>query len=185
MEIALLAMRLPGISILIPTIHDMGVSAGLWVSAFEILAYDGKWAGPKQVKAMIGQGPWLTDQSRAIAVDLYEALYAARNAFMHGNEVTLADLHLGGQTQQSVMLPMIAPLIFRNALLGILGFIVPPRLDEVADQWLPYYWNQEPFERAMTNALTLVAQSVAELQRLNGDLEVLSEQSQDEASQMD
>jgi hypothetical protein len=70
----------------------MGRLIALWISAFEILAHDGKNSGLNQVcRFLEGLPPRGTLRraidGRTIRRWVYQRLYAARNDFLHGNEI--------------------------------------------------------------------------------------------------
>ncbi len=105
----------------------------MWVSAFEILAHDGRADLPR-VLALLDRAPWarqvLQARDRIVvygskrieiktntAGEIYSALNGVRNAFLHGNPVTPERLRLP-QCQESVLL-FAAPL-FRMALAAYL-----------------------------------------------------------------
>lgn len=119
------ASRMPGGSD--ATFYDAGRAVALWVSAFEILAHDGR-ADLTRVLRLLARAQWnssrLTPQDHVvrhrghslqtnIAGTIYEALYRARNDFLHGEPVTPATLRLT-KCQRSALL-FAAPL-FRVAL---------------------------------------------------------------------
>jgi hypothetical protein len=112
------------------TVYDFGRAIGSWISAFEILVHPGGATGRadfQKVVALLEATPWVSRFPRrfdignknkgSIASWLYRQMYHARNAFLHGNPVSLSDLLLapGGRG----MLNFCAPL-FRAALTSFL-----------------------------------------------------------------
>ena len=86
---------------------DAGLRLALWVSAFEVLFHAG-WVNKSTVQAALAGSPWdyskLTVSRYKLRVDrtktrrgtlvekIYEDLYNARNAFLHGNPVSARTL---------------------------------------------------------------------------------------------
>jgi hypothetical protein len=127
-------------------VNDLGTRIGLWVSAFEILCRpDDRTVNKTDVFSLLARAEWnegspLRDQKftarwqgREIPVTfpekVYDEIYAARNAFMHGNPVTEADLKLrcvpGGQ-----WLAALAPVLFNVALRSYLANELPEKASE-------------------------------------------------------
>lgn len=133
-EIACLAMRVPGIGTREPSIHDYGIGIALWVSAFEILSHPGN-AGVNLnvVLDVLSEYEWIDPKLRSnsfivnrkkkrgtFAQKLYFALYTARNAFLHGNRVTQGKLFpMCKPTGPSLL--ACAPLLYRVAVLKFLS----------------------------------------------------------------
>jgi hypothetical protein len=110
LEMARAASRMPGG--MDTTFYGEGRAVALWVSAFEILAHDGRHVDFKQVLSLLGRVPWLRDQLRVedrtvvyrrqpvqtnLAGFIYERLYRVRCDFLHGEAVTAATLKLDNQ----------------------------------------------------------------------------------------
>lgn len=110
-------------------IYDHGKHCSLWVSAFETLAHSGKKGGFEQVVKLIGDrqliDPKLRREKRIKLGDkkynlnaaqrLYRHLHRARNAFLHGNHLsirTFVPKHLA----KGIRLLDVAPLVFHTAL---------------------------------------------------------------------
>ncbi|MBB2692408.1 UNVERIFIED_ORG: hypothetical protein GGI63_003082 [Rhizobium esperanzae] len=114
------------------TIYDYGRSTALWVSAFEILAHPG--AGGKSELSTVytllesvsyisrlhklrrhKAHPYRGDKQkrRILACQLYGLIYKARNAFLHGNPVSVKTLRIPGR--QASLYQCAAPL-YRLAL---------------------------------------------------------------------
>jgi len=98
LDMARAASRMPGGTD--ATIFDRGRSIGMWVSAFETLAYDGG-ADIRRVVELLRRVPWyhreLRDPDRTLRAkklatnidgDIYGRLYHLRNQFLHGDPVT-------------------------------------------------------------------------------------------------
>jgi hypothetical protein len=112
--------------------HDAGRSAALWVSAFEILAHDGRYSDLGRVLFRLGQVQWLkptlTVQDRVVntregpvhtnlAGFIYGHLNKVRNDFLHGNSVTPETLKLEKSSKQ---VQWFAAPLFRLALTAFL-----------------------------------------------------------------
>lgn len=110
LDMARSASRMPGGSD--ASFYDAGRAVSLWVSAFEILAHDGKADLPR-VLALLGKVEWkrpkLQTKDKVVShgrgknrVEIptnvvgatYKALYAVRNKFLHGEPVEAATLTL-------------------------------------------------------------------------------------------
>ncbi len=147
LDMARAASRMPGGTD--ATIFDRGRSIGLWVSAFETLAYDGG-ADICRVVDLLRRAPWyhreLRDADRTLRArklltnidgDVYRRLLHLRNQFLHGDPVTPDDL---GLPMGREALRFAAPL-FRLALTAYLDlrFGEPP-FDALADhvEYGPY-----------------------------------------------
>ena len=151
LETAYVANRIPAVGSGHPTIHDIGVSIGLWVSAFEILSHPGNsrvnW---RDVFELLGRIEWLSrdigrrrfvmrnrlgepskDSNKKVqrfnlCQKLYGELYRARNDFLHGNRVRPANLFAHGGVGELTLL-YCAPIVYRVALAAYLD-IGPRRL---------------------------------------------------------
>jgi hypothetical protein len=145
LEIAFLASRLPAQGSGLPTIHDVGASLGLWVSAFEILCHPCigdvhqsnvldevvrfPWQGPKtrsrRYTVKIGKKrPPI--RGCLLAQRVTNDLYRARNDFLHGNRVSERNLY-PRKNSKSLMLLYSAPLIYRVLLSVQLSRFAFPR----------------------------------------------------------
>jgi hypothetical protein len=118
------------------SIYDFGTAASLWVSAFEILARPrAERAGLMSVLRLLGRYDWgnrvirrkayrLIYDRRPLSLNLVQRLYAdiynARNAFLHGNPVTPADLY-PFRRKGRIPITRFAPLLYKVALLCFLG----------------------------------------------------------------
>jgi hypothetical protein len=119
-----------------PTLYDLGRTAALWVSAFEILAHPRvDSSGLKYVYALFDRVTYLDRKvrrkkyaaymarakkpwpRRTLPCWLYGRLYRGRNAFLHGNPVGPKTLQPG---DLKVSLFWLAPCLFRLALTGAL-----------------------------------------------------------------
>lgn len=118
------------------TYYDVGRSMALLVSAFEILAHDGKSSDLTKVLAMIQGAPWLSAKSTAtthasalkkipgpldIGRAIYTHLYVARNDFLHGNPVAATRL----QTPKGKSLWQTACVLYRMLLASELALQMP------------------------------------------------------------
>jgi hypothetical protein len=135
--------------------HDAGRAVALWVSAFEILAHDGKRADLVRVLSLFNQPRWLRTELKAQdrevvhckkaiqtnrAGALYKRLYDVRNAFLHGEEVTPKTLTLE-PCKQSVLF-FAAPL-FRLALTAFLDLRIPEIATDDDGRWREM-WARKP-----------------------------------------
>lgn len=73
--------------------YDLGRLTALWISAFEILAHDGQNSDFNQVCRVLEGHPPRPELPRAsdgrtIRRWVYQKLYAARNDFLHGNDIS-------------------------------------------------------------------------------------------------
>jgi hypothetical protein len=134
LEMARAASRMPGGTD--ATFFDEGRAVALWVSAFEILAYDGRGVDVRRVLSLLGRVQWLTSKLKGkpvqtnLAGTIYKRLYIARSEFLHGNPVTPETLKLA-KRQQSVLF-FAAPL-FRLALTAFLDLHFSETLPDTAD----------------------------------------------------
>jgi hypothetical protein len=132
LEVAFQANRFPsdGLS----SINDVGTRIGLWVSAFEVLFHPGpsKSVNKRVVQDAIERIAFSDARLRrtnykivygrnstvfrvTFAAYLYDELYRARNAFLHGNPVTRRDLRVRRQ-RNGKMLAAIAPVLYNVGL---------------------------------------------------------------------
>lgn len=127
------AMAMPAVQGV--TIFDYGRQCALWISAFEILAhYDAgrNKADLTAVLQLLGKKPFLMRSLRQrrysltyrgqrskvqLPMKLYALLYGTRNAFLHGNPVTVSDLKLKWSGRPIFHF---APLLYRCALRNFL-----------------------------------------------------------------
>ncbi|RFB76613.1 hypothetical protein DYH55_19290 [Methylovirgula sp. 4M-Z18] len=133
LDMARAASKMPGGSD--ANLHDRGRSVALWVSAFEILAHDGR-ANLSKVLALLSKVDWkrpgLRNQDRTVLLRngkrrteiqtnlvgaTYKALYDVRNKFLHGEPVGVETLTLLSGRH---ILHFAAPM-FRLALTAYLG----------------------------------------------------------------
>jgi hypothetical protein len=124
------------------TLYDLGRSASLWVSAFEILAhprngksglgtvypllekvaYENKSIRERRYAAyMNGRKPW---PRRTRSSWLYGKLYLARCDFLHGNPISSKTLAIA---ESDIGLYWLAPVLYRIALTGALDLIPKKR----------------------------------------------------------
>jgi len=111
--------------------YDFGVGVALWVSAFEALAHPGRNGRSDlgTVLNLMSQAKFLDstlNRRRKIkwgnnprhgnaAGFLYWRLYESRNAFLHGNPVTVHDVLYKNRNQRA-LLTRVAPILFSVAL---------------------------------------------------------------------
>ncbi|CAA7600861.1 Hypothetical protein DEACI_1514 [Acididesulfobacillus acetoxydans] len=138
------------------SIHDFGSSIALWVSAFEILAHpeDGK-VDKTVVFELLRKAPsWYYEElldkrfevqtrkgklSATLVERLYDDLYNARNAFLHGNTIDVDVWRYKGKTIQ-IALENLAPVLYRTALMSYLGGPLPT--SETDDDIIRAYCDQ-------------------------------------------
>jgi hypothetical protein len=149
LEVAFQASRFPsdGFS----SINDIGTRIGLWVSAFEVLFHPQTGSVNKRIVQLaltrtrpndarlrrnLYRCTWGRPQQTfriAFPALVYDELYRARNAFMHGNPVTARDL-LFRQSRRYPPLLVLAPMIYNVALRAYIGATYPPLDDERLDE---------------------------------------------------
>lgn len=147
-------------------IFDHGKHCALWVSAFETLSHPGTRVGLKEVLELIGKRPLLDPRlSRRVkmiqkqgnngkrtfylnaAQRLYFRLYKARNAFLHGNRLSVRSF-VPGCLANGVRLLDAAPLVFYTALEAVVFKRPRPLLDEI-EEIFRYKFLEEAFGRAL------------------------------------
>ncbi len=133
------------------TIFDFGRIISLWVSAFECLVHPGRHRGVtiREVYSLLENVPWLDKRGshqryltrigrsrsrRNLACWIYNKIYNARNAFLHGNPVTQSTLKIQRSGRRLIYL---APPLYR---LGLTSF-----LQLKLDQTPPTLANSEAF----------------------------------------
>lgn len=174
LNMATVACQTPGV--VDTTMYDVGRIVALWVSAFEILAHPGpgrrvhfttvydlfesiryqdKNIGKKRYTALM---PRQKRTRGNLPRFVYGQLYEARNAFLHGNEVSYAILR---PRNSKSLLFHLAPPLYRLALASVLQIRrtdpIPPRSDAKAfgkyiTDDLDYYEGQQIVERAILRA---------------------------------
>lgn len=151
LEVAFHAARFPsdGLS----SINDAGTRVGLWVSALEILAHPGAGgkADKEKVQTVLGNAELRSKPLKrrryrvsyakkpytvALPGRIYEDLYAARNAFMHGNPVEGRDLQFWRSLKRPSLMRL-APLLYNLALRATLDRLIPqaPQLIDVEEDF--------------------------------------------------
>ena len=133
LEMARAASRMPGGTD--ATFFDEGRAVALWVSAFEILAHDGRHSDFGQVLSLLSQVQWQNPALKVqdhevshkgapirtnLAGAVYKRLHWARTAFLHGNPVTAEMLRVRVEGSRKPVLWLAAPL-FRLALTASLN----------------------------------------------------------------
>jgi hypothetical protein len=127
------------------TEHHAGRAVALWVSAFEILAHDGRHSDLKSVLSRLSAVQWLSPKLKVqdrkvtkqkiptnLAGEIYGQLYKARNDFLHGNPVTAETLRLERCRKQ---VQWFAAPLFRLALTAFLD-LRPHTTDD--QNWVRY-----------------------------------------------
>jgi hypothetical protein len=126
--------------------YDFGVSVALWISAFEALVHPGRGgkADLSTVLSLISKARFsdpVTKRRRKIisknatqhgnaAQYLYWRLYESRNAFLHGNPVTIHDALFKNRHHPS-LLTTVVPLVFSVTLLCYFDWYSKPSKDKV------------------------------------------------------
>ena len=163
-------------SVVDTTMYDIGRIVALWVSAFEILAHPGPgkrvhfttvydlFETIKYQNKNIGKRRYLAmmpNKKRTrgnLPRFVYGQLYEARNAFMHGNEVSNAILR---PRNSKSLLFHLAPPLYRLALTSVLQIRrtdpMPPLNDAKAfgkyiSDDMDFYEYQHAVERAILRA---------------------------------
>ncbi len=154
--------------------HDAGRSTALWVSAFEILAHDGR-SGPKQVLSLLDRVQWLRKELKArdreLALDgkkktrtptnlaglIYKSLYDVRNDFIHGNPVTPATLRVG---RSSRSIHWFAASLFGLALAAYLGLEFSASLSDIPEEAERRMWLRK-YQRDAEAAILIFAEGLA------------------------
>lgn len=151
LEIAFQASRFPsdGFS----SFNDIGTRIGLWVSAFEVLFHPGTGSVNKRIVQNALQQVALAEprlrhntytctwgrppQTFRISFPgfVYDELYRARNAFMHGNPVTFRDVLLRRSRRYPPLLA-IAPVLYNLALRAVLL----PSFPITDEEWIDDRW---------------------------------------------
>lgn len=178
LEVAYRAMEVPGYGNTHTTIHEIGVNVALWVSAFEVLSHPGTTTGSANLGTVwdqIGAASWNDARLSAatypvvypknnprninVAQCFYHQLYKARNAYLHGNPVTRAELHVGGVESNPPLLH-VAPLVFRAALEGHVAAdaSIPPATPPNAGEELLRYSACRKYEQAIAKCAGLPKQ---------------------------
>lgn len=154
------AMAMPAVQGV--TIFDYGRQCALWISAFEILAHfdAGKnRADFSAVLDLLEKKPFLSPSLRPrrftvinrrqprkvqLPLKLYGLLYLARNAFLHGNPVTVSDLKLKWSGRPILQF---APLLYRCALRNFLDlhFVANEPQDDLAAR-VRFRFDQHDYE---------------------------------------
>jgi hypothetical protein len=162
------------------TNYDIGRSAGLWVSAFEVLVHNGKdKSGLFKVYENFDKARWnLTkckekkyeayghqegQPHRNLACWIYGKVHSARNDFFHGNPVTVDTLLI---SESGRYLLHYAPVLYRMALTGILDLKwdeEPPTAEEELDTYestkFDFVYFQGDMEAALATALQPAAKT--------------------------
>lgn len=117
------------------SLHEYGIQIALWVSACEILAWaDRRRADLTAVLNLLARYPGMPATTRKrfrikhrgqrIALSApqkaYAYLYDARNAFLHGNRVTIDTMVKPSRAEESIGLPRVAAIVYRSALAAYL-----------------------------------------------------------------
>ncbi|MFT4279537.1 MAG: hypothetical protein QM576_24590 [Rhodopseudomonas sp.] len=175
LNMATVACQTPGV--VDTTMYDIGRIVALWVSAFEILAHPGP--GQKvDITTIYELFDNISYQDTTLSKKIYKArtprlrkhtkgnlpqfvygqLYEARNAFLHGNEVSHATLR---PKNSKSLLFHLAPPLYRLALTSVLQINRPPPMPPASDAKafakyivdnMDYYEGQQIVERAILRA---------------------------------
>ena len=167
LEVAFHAARFPSDGL--TGINDAGVRIGLWVSAFEVLCHPGSGrsvdkptvqtflttAGKALSKFALKRRRYrVTHRGRNYTVALmgliYEDLYSARNAFMHGNPVEGRDLQFRRVPNRPSLFAL-APLVYNVALRNFLNSPIDED-DELEDAFMGLHDIEEALETALRGA---------------------------------
>jgi hypothetical protein len=162
------------------TNYDIGRTAGLWVSAFEVLVHNGKdKSGRFKVYENFDKALWNLTKCkekkyeahghqegqplRNLACWIYGKVHSARNDFLHGNPVTVDTLLI---SESGRYLLHYAPVLYRMALTGILDLKwdeEPPTAEEGLDIYeskkFDFVYFQGDMEAALATALQHAAKT--------------------------
>jgi hypothetical protein len=126
--------------------YDFGINVALWISAFESLVHPGlggkaNLLGVLDLLSKARFSDQATKRRRRITFQkqtrtgnageyLYWRLYQSRNAFLHGNPVTVNDAIYKNRHRRS-LLTSVAPLVFSVALLSYFDWYNKPSKNKV------------------------------------------------------
>lgn len=150
------------------SIYDFGLSASLWVSAFEILSHPQKAnVNLKSVIDLLEKYIWIDKKAKRktynikiqghpqkvnISQKLYKELYDARNDFLHGNPVRINRLY-PFKNKKLTALTKLAPLIYKVVLLVFLNNLKnKPREIDPNMVYLEKMLQEEPLAKALLKA---------------------------------
>lgn len=164
LEVAFHAAQFPSDGL--TSIHDAGTRIGLWVSAFEVLCHPGTNArvNKRVVHDFLNKATLSNESLSALKYDLrhkgqiyqvsqlgviYEQLYEARNAFMHGNPVTGQQLFFNQDTNRPHLFAL-AALLYNVALRVFTEPWFPSDEDDERDD---FFFGLGEIEKALSAAL--------------------------------
>lgn len=155
------AARMPGGRDI--TLHDIGRQVALWISAFEILVHPGGSgrANSRKVRELLQSGSVGKESLRTRSLNhkdggdrtvsplefLCLELYRVRNAFLHGNPVSPADLILpiSGKSIYNYAAPL-----YRSALASFLKIDFTEPTPNESDQIAVERWARRSSQHSMT-----------------------------------
>ena len=165
-------------------LHDYGRMTALWTAAFEILVHPGSngHATLRRVLDLLEKVPWLDRklayrryslkigrmvERKNLACWLYKHIYSCRNAFLHGNPVTIDTLRIPTSGRP---LPYHAATLYRLALTAFLDLKwMEPVPSSEDPEILATYWDRRwKFRRPQVDceqALNLSRVSIDEQRR--------------------
>ncbi|WP_332117252.1 hypothetical protein [Azorhizobium caulinodans] len=129
------------------TVYDVGRNIALWVSAYEILAHMGKRSSLNAVLALLEHVSWQDSNLREdqtiicgtaparIPTWLCRKIYALRNDFLHGNDVSSGMLSHNGRGMLDY-----AACLFRFVLAGFLKEAPAGPIGDVFTEGSSTYW---------------------------------------------
>ena len=131
LDVAFQACRMPGDDG--GSIFEFGSHVALWVSAFEIISHPMKGvsnlgtvlellSSTNWIDESIGEEQYSTGPKGRrldLVQEIYRQLYAARNAFLHGNTVSDDSLYIF-KNKANLLLTQVAPLLYWFALVSFL-----------------------------------------------------------------
>jgi len=165
LEMAVAASKMPaGADV---TLHSLGRSVALWVSAFEILAHpEAASSDLNEVYKLLEKTPWNSrsqgrrrfkayvtgkmiqqkiSSRKSLACWLYGEIYQARNDFLHGNRVRRNRLNV---KKSGKNLFGYAPLLYRMALAAFLPLPGPLKRPAHTDIQAFSDWQRAEFDRS-------------------------------------
>jgi hypothetical protein len=163
LEVAFQASRFPSDGLV--SLSDVGTRIGLWVSAFEVLFHPGGKGKIDEARVLSSlEKVVFSDESlnaRSYAVRykgspletcfvgaVYDELYSARNAFMHGNPIDERHVRLHGSGKGPHLLGL-APLLYNVALRA---FMTCMFANDEDDDRTDYFLGLGDIEKALVTA---------------------------------
>lgn len=163
LEVAFQASRFPsdGLS----SISDVGTRIGLWVSACEVLlrseagninkpqvqeAIDTvELSRPRLKRKRFTVTHWNRSYKVALPARIYDDMYSARNAFLHGNPVEDRDLQFGRSAKRARLVDL-SVIIYNLALRAVLNARMAGKEDDERDD---FFFGLRPLEEGLSQVI--------------------------------